>query len=85
MGITNPGGQDVSKEEIQKYLMENKLTYPTLFDETGEIFSMFGITSFPTTFMIDANGNLYGYVSGMLTEETMKEIVIQKMESVNNE
>lgn len=85
LGITNPGGQDVSKEEIQKYLMENKLTYPTLFDETGEIFSMFGITSFPTTFMIDANGNLYGYVSGMLTEEMMKEIVIQTMESVNNE
>lgn len=85
LGITNPGGQDVSKEEISTFLSENGYTYPTLFDETGEIFSMFGISSFPTTFMIDANGNIYGYVTGMLSEDMMKDIVQQTMDSVNTQ
>lgn len=85
LGITNPGGQDVSKEEISTFLEENGFTYPTLFDETGEIFSMFGVSSFPTTFMIDANGNIYGYVTGMLTEDMMKDIVQQTMDSVITE
>ena len=32
--------------------------------------------------MIDANGNVYGYVSGALTADMMESIVQQTMESV---
>lgn len=85
LGIANPGGQDVSKEEIASFLEENGYTYPTLYDESGEIFSTFGISSFPTTFMIDANGNVYGYVTGMLTEDMIESIIQQTMNSVVEE
>ena len=85
LGVANPGGQDVSKEEIQAFLKENECTYPTLFDETGELFNAYGISAFPTTFMIDANGNVYGYVSGMLSADMMVNIVEQTMESVTEE
>ena len=85
LGVANPGGQDVSKEELVAFLEEKGCEYPTLFDETGELFDNYGISAFPTTFMIDANGNVYGYVSGMLTADMMESIVQQTMESVVNE
>lgn len=85
LGVANPGGQDASKEEITEFLKENGCTYPTLFDETGELFNMYGISAFPTTFMIDANGNVYGYVSGMLSADMMVNIVEQTMDSTTEE
>lgn len=41
-------------------------------DTTGDLFSEYGISSFPTTFMIDREGNVFGYVSGALNEDMMK-------------
>ena len=74
---------DISKEEIAGFMNENGWTYPILFDESGEILSNYGITAFPTTFMIDVNGNVYGYVSGALTGDMMESIVLQTIESAD--
>lgn len=49
-------------------------------DRTGALFSAYGITSFPTTFMIDQEGNVFGYVTGMLTADIMESIVRQTLE-----
>ena len=49
-------------------------------DTTGEIFSSYGISSYPTTFMIDRDGNVFGYVSGMLSQDVMESIIKQTME-----
>ena len=43
----------------------------------GELFNSYGIMSFPTTFMIDRDGNVFGYVSGMLSADMMDSIVRQ--------
>ena len=40
----------------------------------------YGITSYPTTFMIDKEGNVFGYVSGQLSEDMMKSIIRQTIE-----
>lgn len=48
-------------------------------DTTGEIFNAYGIFSFPTTFMIDRDGNVFGYASGQLSEDMMKSIIDQTM------
>ena len=48
-------------------------------DETGEMFSQYGISAFPTTFMIDRNGNVYGYVPGQMTEDIMRSIIEQTL------
>ena len=44
------------------------------------MFSYYGISAFPTTFMIDREGNVYGYVSGQLTEDIMRSIIDQTLE-----
>lgn len=80
-----PNNQDGTIEEVAAYLEENGLTFPVVMDTTGELFYWYGISAFPTTFMIDANGNVYGYVSGALTADIMESIVTQTMESVEQD
>ena len=87
LGVANPKtddapyNQDGTVEEVTAYLEENGLTFPVVMDTTGELFYWYGISAFPTTFMIDADGNVYGYVSGALTADIMESIVTQTMES----
>ena len=57
------------------------MTYPVLMDLTGEVFERYGITAFPTTFMIDKNGAVYGYISGALTRDVMISIIEQTLNS----
>ena len=35
------------------------------------------ITAYPTTYMIDRDGNIYGYVTGSLSKENMEDIIAQ--------
>lgn len=81
LGVAGPGyGNEKSEEGIKEFLDENGYTYPVLMDTTGELFSAYGIYSYPTTFMIDRDGNVFGYASGQLNEDMMKNIIEQTME-----
>ena len=80
LGIAAPNmGSEQSEEGIKKFLEDNGYTYPVVMDTTGEIFNAYGIFSFPTTFMIDRDGNVFGYASGQLSEDMMKSIIDQTM------
>ena len=79
-GIAGPEiGQEGTREEIADFMNENGYTYPVLMDETGELFSQYGISAFPTTFIIDRDGNVYGYVTGQMTEDIMRSIIDQTL------
>lgn len=83
LGVAAPGfGQEESEDEITAFLETNGYTYPCLMDETGELFMSYGISAFPTTFMINRDGNIFGYVSGMLSMDMMENIVEQTMTGV---
>ncbi|MFT4106190.1 MAG: cytochrome c biogenesis protein CcdA [Lacrimispora sp.] len=85
LGVAAPNyGQEKDEEGIKKFLEENGYTYPTLMDTTGELFEAYGVFSYPTTFMIDRDGNVFGYASGMLSEDTMHSIVEQTMNGKRN-
>lgn len=82
LGIAGPGiGQEKSAEEIADFMTENGYTYPVLMDTSGEMFTQYGISAFPTTFMIDKDGNVYGYVPGQMTEDIMRSIIDQTLEN----
>ena len=81
LGVAAPElGQEKDEEGIKEFLEENGYTYPVLMDSTGELFHHYGIQAFPTTFMIDRDGNVFGYISGQLTMEMMESIISQTME-----
>lgn len=73
-------GQEQDEEGIRAFLEENGYTYPVLMDTEGDLFYSYGIRAFPTTFMIDRDGNVFGYISGQLTMEMMESIIRQTME-----
>ena len=54
-------------------------------DTTGELTMAYGISSYPTTFMIDRDGNVFGYISGQLSLEMMEDIVAQTLEGKRRE
>lgn len=86
LGVANPSSDkypmntDVSKEEITTFLEDNGYTFPVVFDTTGEIFASYYINALPTTFMIDKDGNIYGYVASMLTKDIMKQIIEETLD-----
>jgi len=81
LGVAGPDmGNEKSREEIAAFLEENGYTYPVLMDMDWGLFEEYGIYSFPTTFMIDREGNVFGYAPGQLSYDMMKDIVAQTME-----
>ena len=78
----NPYGQDVSLEEVTAFLETNGYTFPVVMDTTTDVLMTYGISAFPTTFMIDKDGNLFGYVTGGLTADMMESIVQQTMTGI---
>ena len=67
----NPYNQDVSQEEVKKFLTDSGYTYPVVMDTTGDTFLDYGISSFPK------EGKPFGYVRGMLSREQMESIIQQ--------
>lgn len=81
LGVALPNvGKEGSEEEITSFLEENGYTYPTVMDEEASIASSYYISAFPTTFMIDKDGNVFGYATGQLTKEIMKDIIQQTID-----
>lgn len=82
LGVAAPNyGGEKSEEEITAFLEENGYTYPVVMDEGGEMFMQYGVFSYPTTFMVNKDGNVYGYASGQLTEDIMRDIIRQTVDS----
>lgn len=75
----NRFASDKTIPELKQFLAEKNYTFPTVFDETGEIFTSYYINSFPTTYMIDKQGNIYGYVSGSLSKDNIIDIIEQTL------
>lgn len=81
LGVAGPEmGNEKSAREIASFLEENGYTYPVVMDTTGELFEAYGIYAFPTTFMIDREGNVFGYASGQLSYDMMQDIITQTIE-----
>lgn len=87
LGVANPSSSeyprnnDVSQEEVIDFLDENSYTFPTVFDHTGQIYASYYISAFPTTFMIDVDNNIFGYVPSMMTKDMMINVIEQTLDS----
>ncbi len=80
LGVAAPEiGQEGTAEEIAAFLEDNGYTYPVLMDTDAALTLGYGIGAFPTTFMIDREGNVFGYITGQLTYEIMEDIIAQTM------
>lgn len=72
--VVMPGSQEMDAAGIKKFLKEKGFTMPVIFDD-GRLSSSFQITSLPTTYMFDRDGNVYGSVVGQLSSDMMENII----------
>lgn len=86
LGVANPkskeypNNSDEDKEYITSFLEKNAYTFPTVFDETGETYGSYFISSFPTTFIITKEGEVLGYIPGMMTKDMMISVIKQALD-----
>ena len=86
LGVAFPGlSGETDEAGVAAFLEENGYTYPVVMDPEGTLMMEYYITAFPTTFMIDPDGNIYGYVPGAMSEETMQSIIDQTIRGTNAE
>ena len=87
LGVANPSSEqyphnaDESKDDIIAFLDDNGYTFPVVFDETGDLLREYFINAFPTTFLIDKEGNIYGYAAAMLSKDMMQNVIRQTLDS----
>lgn len=72
--VAMPGGREKDASGIKEFLAEKGFTMTVIFDD-GRLNSEFQITSLPTTYMLDRNGNKYGSVVGQLSSDMMENII----------
>lgn len=62
-------GEDV--EEGKEKVTEGGYSFPVLFDADSEVTSMYGISAFPTSLFINAEGRLKAYYIGTMDKELL--------------
>lgn len=58
-------------EEAEDLVEETGVTYDLLRDPDGDLFRDFGVFGMPTTFYVDAEGQIVGRHTGLLTREAL--------------
>jgi peroxiredoxin len=64
-----------SKATVKEYLDSNNISLKVLLDSDGAITQNYGITGFPTTFVVNREGVLFTYISGATNKETLRDII----------
>ena len=76
LGVAAPSlGQEGDIAYISKFLEENKISYPVVFDIDGVFMGKYMIQSLPSTFIIDREGNIDLYIPGAIPKETMDQVI----------
>ena len=64
-------GNEKDKEYINDFMKENGYTLTVLYDTDYSVTAKFGITGYPTTYLVQPDGYFYGYIPGYASEEQM--------------
>ena len=72
MMVNLTDGESETVESARNFIHMMEYTFPVYYDTDMDASTVYGIQSIPTTFFIDAEGNLIAYGEGALDGETLK-------------
>lgn len=75
MMINMTDGARETKESALAHIEENGYTFPIYFDTKQDAANAYQVFSIPTTYFIDAEGNIMTYASGAIEEEDLKKAI----------
>ncbi|OBZ18492.1 cytochrome C biogenesis protein [Bacillus sp. FJAT-27264] len=64
-------------EDVSPFVQEQKLTFPIVLDEDGELMQTYQIVAYPTTYVLDADGVVREKVRGAMNYEMMSELLAE--------
>lgn len=64
-------GVQETEAVAKAFIAQQGYTFPVFYDTKLEATNNFSVTGFPTTFFINAEGNVVAYHTGVITEELM--------------
>ena len=62
-------------KEAKRFLDDLGLTYPNVFDNTGEIRVALGLTAYPTTYVFGPDGTIQARVNGGISEQRLAGLI----------
>lgn len=69
--VNSVGFMGEDEQSGRDYVEEQGFTFPVYYDTQQSATTTYGIRAFPTTFFLDADGNLVAYAESMLTTEAL--------------
>ena len=69
----NMAHQDSGREKVAKFIEEQNLTFPVVFDEIGDVKKAYEIINLPGTYFIDEDGKVASKVLGQVHEEVLRQ------------
>jgi len=60
---------------VGRYAKEQGLSFPIVLDDRGDALDRYGVTAYPTTYIIGPSGNVQGRYLGAFSYESMKKAV----------
>ncbi len=76
LGVASPNlGREGSEDHIKEFLEKNNYTFPVVLDENASMVYGYGISAFPSTFIINKEGYITRYIPGAMNKETMKSLI----------
>ena len=71
VNLTTSGGE--TKGSAKQLIDDMGYEFPVYYDTTGMAASVYGVSAIPTTYMLDAKGNIVAYSVGMLSAESLSQ------------
>ncbi len=76
LGVAFPNeGGEKSKQGIIEFLEDKNYTFPVVFDESSNLSYYYNISVYPTTFIINPEGGIEGYLQGAMRKDDMRSII----------
>lgn len=82
--VMSPSTSGVSKEKLIEHAKE-EMELPVVIDENNVLMSAFGISGYPTKFIISPDSKVIGYVSGMRDTAGFEKLIETAKEMVQKE
>ena len=69
-----------SKEDVKHFIDQGEFSFKVLLDGEMEVAAKYGVTAFPTSVLIDENGDPITGVRGMMSYDQMKDFISKEKE-----
>lgn len=76
-------GMQETQEKAESFIHDAGYTFPVYFDSDSNAAYTYGISSIPTTFLINVDGEIEAYAMGAISEEALENALDMILESEN--